>query len=141
MNTEKSLRLSAARAVLLILYQAPMFAVQASADRAQTTTFPEKSPYSSEAAKPWSLPRPERTQNSVTFTAVPAQDTHARHREDFAAADRCLSNPYDYAPVATNAPASPQQAPGPSPEILPSAPRMDEHTDDRVQAMPRIGDH
>jgi hypothetical protein len=83
MNTQKRLRLSAALAVLLILCQAPMFAVEASADRAQPTTFPEKSPSSSQIAQ--SSPPPRPAQNSVTLTAVPPappQDARSRAREN-----------------------------------------------------------
>jgi hypothetical protein len=133
-------RLSAVIVVLLILSQAPMFAAQAFGDRTQTTS-PAKSPSSFQTAKPSPQLRPAK--NSVMFTAVPpapAQDVRARHREDYPSVAWCLPNPWDYSPVAP-ATASPRQAANPSQEVVSSTPRIEEHTDERVQAMSRIGEN
>src|ERR1700693_3675349 len=136
-------RLSAVIAVLLILSQAPMFAAEAFGDHTQPTTPPAESPSSSQTAKPSPQLRPARpAKNSVMFTAVPpapAQDARARHREDYPSVAWCLPTPWDYSAVAP-ATASPRQAANLSQEVVSSTPRIEEHTDERVQAMSRIGE-
>jgi hypothetical protein len=140
MNTQISLRLSAVLAVVFVFCHEPMLVAQAAGDRTQPAISLAKSQSTTQLAKPSAQPRP--AQNTVSFTAVPpapAEDAHARHREDLSNASWCVPSPWGYPPVAATAAASPHQAAGPSQEVVSSSPRIEEHSDERVQAMSRIG--
>lgn len=143
MTATKRLWLDAALgAALLFGFQIRMFAAQTptgglEAKSSSATSTPQSSGRSQQPSP--ALP----AQNRITLTtllAAPERDAQSKHDEAPPTVAWCPTNSWYYPPVTAVEILPPQAATGTSQEVVPLAPRLKEHAEDRVQAAPRIGE-